>query len=260
MNGTVYFIGTAGSGKTALVNAYNQFLHDNSVDSLTVNLDPAVVTLPYNPDIDVRDYVSMKALLNVEPLGPNGAIMAAMDLAATELPKISDAIRDADPEYVLVDTPGQLELFVFRAAGPVIVDSMTAGRKISCFLMDPLLVDEAASLASLLLFSASSSLRLGIEALNVLSKADIAPPGTVERIAGYIEDPESFYTLLTKRSGLVNALAAKIVEAALETTNYAEPIPVSSVESSGLDELHAAVQRAFTGGEVEEPGGARETE
>ncbi|MEM3670854.1 MAG: ATP/GTP-binding protein [Thermoprotei archaeon] len=253
--GTLYFVGTAGSGKSTLVDAYKQFLDSSSINSATVNMDPAVVTLPYNPDFDIRDYVSMKSLLESEPLGPNGAIIAAMDIAVTRIPELAKEVKDADPDYVLVDTPGQLELFVFRAAGPLVVDMLTEGKKASCFLMDPLLADDAASLASLFLFSASTSLRLGIESINVMSKADKAPPDLAQRISEYIADPSGFYELLTKRGGLMNTLSARLVETALEVANYAEPVAVSSYTRSGIDFLHASVQRIFSGGEVEEPGG-----
>ena len=48
----IIVLGTAGSGKTTLTAALADFLLDNELDVVTVNLDPAVETLPYKPDID----------------------------------------------------------------------------------------------------------------------------------------------------------------------------------------------------------------
>ena len=36
----VYFVGTAGSGKSTMVGAFRKWLDDNEIDSCTVNLDP----------------------------------------------------------------------------------------------------------------------------------------------------------------------------------------------------------------------------
>ena len=42
----VFFVGTAGSGKSTLVGAYRQWLDGNGVDAITINMDPGAETLP----------------------------------------------------------------------------------------------------------------------------------------------------------------------------------------------------------------------
>lgn len=254
MIGTLFFIGTAGCGKTSLVKTYSEYLGDIGADAITVNLDPAVLSTPYNPDVDVRNYVSIGKLLDNEALGPNGAIVAAMDMIAANLEPLLHEVNRHDPDYVLVDTPGQLELFAFREVGPIILNSLTDSQKAAVFLLDPVIAQDSTGLASLLMLSVSSSLRLGVNTINVLSKADVLSEDVRERIVGYFEEPEEFVSSVFGRRGLVNKLTARFVEAVFDVAGVNQPIPLSSYELFGLPELHAEIQRMFTGGEVEDPG------
>lgn len=51
----VFIIGTAGSGKSQLTATFGEWLKMSKQDVVTVNLDPGVSTLPYSPEVDVRD-------------------------------------------------------------------------------------------------------------------------------------------------------------------------------------------------------------
>ena len=51
----VYFIGTAGSGKSTLTYNFKQWMYLRGLDVITVNLDPGAENLPYEPDVDIRD-------------------------------------------------------------------------------------------------------------------------------------------------------------------------------------------------------------
>ncbi|MBN1676983.1 MAG: ATP/GTP-binding protein, partial [Candidatus Thermoplasmatota archaeon] len=53
----LYFIGTAGSGKSTLTHAFQVWLQTQGYDSITINLDPGAESLLYTPDIDVRDWI-----------------------------------------------------------------------------------------------------------------------------------------------------------------------------------------------------------
>ena len=72
MTYTVFLVGMAGSGKTALAAAYSQWLRSTDQDILVANLDPGAIALPYNPDIDARQYVDVEKLMLDYRLGPNG--------------------------------------------------------------------------------------------------------------------------------------------------------------------------------------------
>ena len=48
----------AGSGKTTLMQRISSHLSEQSTANYLVNLDPAVLDTPYEPNIDIRDTVS----------------------------------------------------------------------------------------------------------------------------------------------------------------------------------------------------------
>ena len=53
----IFLTGTAGAGKTLLATKISEYYTKNGVFPAILNLDPGVESLPYSPDIDVRDFV-----------------------------------------------------------------------------------------------------------------------------------------------------------------------------------------------------------
>ena len=60
------FAGLAGSGKTTLMQRINSHLHQNKIPGYLLNLDPAVLEVPYGANIDIRDTVSLHMNLDCE--------------------------------------------------------------------------------------------------------------------------------------------------------------------------------------------------
>ena len=135
----IYFVGTAGSGKSTLVRAYREWLDTTGVDAITINLDPGVDRLPYDADVDIREWVALDEVMAEFNLGPNGAQIVASDLMAVNIEKMKDVVDDFDTTYALVDTPGQLELFAFRESPKAIVDAFGKNDSMVVYLSDPML-------------------------------------------------------------------------------------------------------------------------
>jgi GTPase SAR1 family protein len=53
-----------------------------------MNLDPAVLTLPYGANIDIRDTVKYKEVMKQFNLGPNGGILTSLNLFATKFDEV----------------------------------------------------------------------------------------------------------------------------------------------------------------------------
>ena len=75
----LYFLGTAGSGKSTMVHAFQQWMNSQGLDCVTANMDPGAETLQYSPDLDVRDYVRLAEIMEEQDLGPNGAQVAQVE-------------------------------------------------------------------------------------------------------------------------------------------------------------------------------------
>ena len=159
-----YIIGSAGSGKSTLTGGLKEYILDRNPETsvITMNLDPGVKSMPYVPDIDIRDYIVLDEIMDEYGLGPNGAIILASDLMVNYLNDLRDEIDDYNADWVIVDTAGQLELFAFRETGPLIASSLGFGsiRKAVTFLFDSNLVLRPNGFISTLLLAASVQFRV----------------------------------------------------------------------------------------------------
>ena len=72
---TIFVTGTAGSGKSSLVSKLYEYYTRNSAFAAILNLDPGVESMPYNCDVDVRDYVDYVSIMQEYNLGPNGGLV-----------------------------------------------------------------------------------------------------------------------------------------------------------------------------------------
>ena len=79
----------AGSGKTTLMQRLVSYVSEKGVRGYVVNLDPAVTTVPYPVNIDIRDTVNYKNVMKEYNLGPNGGILTSLNLFATKFDEVS---------------------------------------------------------------------------------------------------------------------------------------------------------------------------
>jgi len=253
----IVVLGTAGSGKTTLTAALYDYLLDNELDASTINLDPAVEVLPYKPTVDIRDYVDARELMEKMGLGPNGALIASMDMIALNLEELKEEVDSLRSNYLIIDTPGQLELFAFRETGPLVIKGLTEGLKsVALFLIDAVQIVKPSNYLSALLLSASTQVRLKLTQLNVLTKIDIIPKEVLEEILNYIEEPENLVSKLAEDESARLMWSEDDILYLVEKLSIFNVIPVSAVKGEGLDDLYAYIQRVVAGGEdylTEEP-------
>ena len=136
----VLVVGMAGSGKTTLMQRLNAHLYQRGSPGYVINLDPAVQHMPYEANIDIRDTVDFKQVMEQYKLGPNGGIMTALNLFATRFDKVMDFVEARAQQglkYFLVDTPGQIEIFTWSASGAIISETLaTAFPTVVVYVMD----------------------------------------------------------------------------------------------------------------------------
>ncbi|MEM2739483.1 MAG: ATP/GTP-binding protein [Candidatus Bathyarchaeia archaeon] len=245
-----FMVGSAGCGKSMLTSALAEYLLEKEQDVCTVNLDPGAVNLPYNPDVDIRAYISIEDVQEEYGLGPNGALIMASDLTANHIEDLREEIEDTGAEYVLVDTPGQLELFAFRASGPFIVRELSSDPKAIVYLVDAPFSANPLNFVSNLYLSVAAYMRILEPQIYVLSKVDLVDEDTKEKLLDWFED---FDMLEADVEGSIRdeslLIARSIVEGLKSLDIFSELIPVSAKTGEGLPLLSAALTRIFSGGE-----------
>lgn len=245
-----FIIGTAGSGKSLLTASFSEWLKISEQDVATLNLDPGAVKLPYTPDIDVRDYVTIDEIMEEYDLGPNGALIMAADLIAGEIENISREIEGFNPNILLVDTPGQMELFAFRASGPYIAKEISKDPKAIVYLFDAVFSLNPLNYVSNMFLSAAVYMRFLLPQLHVLSKCDLLSQGDVDTIVEWSEDRATLEAAIDKRlEGEGRLLSYRLSRAIYQLGLNFPLISVSAKTNEGFVELNAALERIFAGGE-----------
>ena len=244
----IFVTGTAGSGKSMLTSRILEYYQKNGVFASVLNLDPGVESLPYRPDVDVRDYVDIVQIMKQYDLGPNGSMIMANDLIASKIDDIQNEIHGVNPDYLIVDTPGQIELFAYRASGPFFIQNIDASEKTNIFLYDGTIIASPTNFISISLLATSIKLRLGLPTINVMTKTDLIPD-KIDQVLKWSSDPISLEKELETLEGETYSLAADILRI-LNIGEFAgDLIPISNLTGEGMVNLQAALSRIINLGE-----------
>lgn len=246
----VYFIGTAGSGKSMMVHAFQVWMNTQGYDAITVNLDPGAENLLYEPDVNIQDWYTLKEAMKDTDLGPNAAQIYCADMLALNAKEVGDTIKGFETSYVLIDTPGQMELFTFRESSKVILDEFGRDDSILAFLVDPILARTPSGLISSIMLSATTQFRFSVPLTTILSKVDILPEAELDMILEWSRSPDKLYDSLEQEAVTPVFLSSSEFFIALQNMGvFAGFQPVSSLELQGFEDVYNEIQTAFEAGE-----------
>jgi GTPase SAR1 family protein len=247
-----------------------------------VNLDPATISMPYDVSIDIRDTVNYKEVMKQHKLGPNGAIMTSLNLYATKFDQVMgilerrafgseeqaastaaplDATSDKEleaeseaekksqtaMEYILVDTPGQIEAFTWSASGTIICESLaSAFPTILCFVVDTVrCASSPNTFMSNMLYACSMMYRTRLPLVICFNKTDVV---SAEFCMEWMRDYEAFQEALddaSETSGFYGSLTRSLSLVLDEFySSFANACGVSAVTGDGMDEFWTTVQKA----------------
>ncbi|MEM2921007.1 MAG: ATP/GTP-binding protein, partial [Candidatus Bathyarchaeia archaeon] len=183
-------------------------------------------------------------------LGPNGAIIMAADLIATEIETIGEAIEEFRSDYVLIDTPGQMELFAFRVSGLYIVDELTSNPKAMIYLFDATFSANPVNYVSNMFLATAIHTRFLLPQIYVLSKIDLIDPKAVKNILNWGLHLSSLEEALEAEVSDTKRLMGRDVARLISRLGLSFPlIPISSTRMEGFINLHTALTRIFSRGE-----------
>jgi len=246
----LYFIGSAGSGKSSLTSAFLGWIQGQGYDAVTVNLDPGIENAPYVPDVDIRDWIKLKDIMEECGVGPNGAQIIAADMLALNIGEMKEMIESFETEYVIFDTPGQMELFTLRQSGKVLADSFGANISIIGFLYDPIISKTPSGFITLMLQAASVQVRFNVPFMGILTKVDLLKDEEREYILKWSNDfIELDEAIHREMPTLRNQLNIEFLSALMSFDKGLKLLPVSSTYGSGMEDIYNTVQQIFYGGE-----------
>lgn len=229
-----------------------QVLEAHGVSTAAVNLDPANDAAPYKAAIDLSDLVSLSEVQERLGLGPNGGLVYCLEYLEANVDWLEErlsALRE-EGRYVILDLPGQAELWSGHPSLPRILDRLTSHRGelrlrlVTVHLVDALLCRDAPRLVGSLLLCLSAMVHVELPHVNVLSKTDLLDAAeddvaTGVRGGGGVLTRRDFRDILACRSGLP-ALARRLgVDQGAMGERYAllTDALLEAVEEHGLVDL-----------------------
>ena len=220
------------------------------LDAITVNLDPGAENLPYVPDVDIRDWISLEDVMKQYHLGPNGAQIACADMLALNTTDVKNSIESFKSDYILIDTPGQLELFVFREAGKYIVKFLNPNRSILGYVLDPALAKTASGYISQLLLSLSTQFRLEVPQINILSKIDMLSDEEFEKLKRWSDNIQEIeYDIASEKASIYREISEGISRLLTDFGNQGAFFPTGKENYFGIEDVYTQIQQQFEGGE-----------
>lgn len=131
-------MGPAGSGKSTYVDTIRTHCETAKRSVHCVNLDPAAEVFNYPVSIDIRELISVDEVMEELPYGPNGGLIYAMEYLLNNLDWLQDQLGDFDTDYLIIDCPGQIELYTHVHLMRTLTDSLQQWGYSVCgvFLLD----------------------------------------------------------------------------------------------------------------------------
>ncbi|MHA1237836.1 MAG: ATP/GTP-binding protein [Candidatus Odinarchaeia archaeon] len=242
---TVFFVGPAGSGKTTLTYALGRWIEKNGFSVGYVNLDPGCEYLPYKPNFDVREIVRVADVMVDEKLGPNAAIVRSMEIMESKVEDICSKLLNLKKDFLLLDTPGQMELFLFHKAGLRLLNILAdkSGRVTGVFIMDAESASRPIELIIIHLMSVVVELQLGVPTIPVLNKCDLNIRRDIVKLVSdwhYLRE-----ALKADPQGVLTDLALGLADKISEIKQDTRIIEVSAKSETGLEALFNQINEVY---------------
>lgn len=245
----------------------NSYLHAQQKPPYVINLDPAVLNVPFDSNIDIRDSVNYEEVMKQYNLGPNGGILTSLNLFATKVDQIVNLLEKRahpDPEKpdrkpienILVDTPGQIEVFVWSASGTILLESLASSfPTVIAYIIDTPRTASTSTFMSNMLYACSILYKTKLPMILVFNKTDVKDASFAKE---WMTDFEAFQEALRRDeesdqlggvegasghggSGYMGSLLNSMSLMLEEFYSHLSVVGVSSRVGTGMDEFFEAV-------------------
>jgi GTPase SAR1 family protein len=241
----ILVIGMAGSGKTTFVQRVNAHMHNHRIPDFLINLDPAVLHMPFTANIDIRDTVNYKHVMEQYHLGPNGGILTSLNIFATKFEQVltlCEKLRDPKPQYIIVDTPGQIEIFTWSASGAVITEAFASSfPTVLAFLIDTPRLQNAQNFMSNMLQACSILYKTRLPIVVVFNKCDVLDH---QFAVEWMQDFDKFFEALSEEETYAATLSRSLTLVLDEFYRNLAHIGISALTGLNIDGFFRATNVA----------------
>lgn len=245
----IFCIGMAGSGKTTFMQRLNSHIHSKKQIPYVINLDPAVLKVPFGANIDIRDSIKYKKVMEEYNLGPNGAIVTSLNLFSTKIDQVIKLVDKKQDKIsnVIIDTPGQIECFIWSASGSIITEAFASSYPtVIAYIVDTPRTTSPTTFMSNMLYACSILYKTKLPMIVVFNKTDVQGCDFAKE---WMSDFETFQMAVQKdqeenqeqSSGYMSSLVNSMSLMLEEFYSNLDVVGVSSYTGQGFDEFMDAV-------------------
>ena len=243
----------------------NSHLHSKRAPPYVLNLDPAVLSVPFEPNIDIRDSINYKEVMKQYNLGPNGGILTSLNLFSTKVDQIigllekrakpsADIPNQKPIRHFLVDTPGQIEVFVWSASGSILLESLASSfPTVIAYIIDTPRTSSTSTFMSNMLYACSILYKTKLPMILVFNKIDVQDADFAKE---WMTDFEKFQEALKAEedagafggdgvgggTGYMGSLLNSMSLMLEEFYKHLSVVGCSAMTGDGIDEFFQAVE------------------
>ncbi|KAI5364001.1 Putative GPN-loop GTPase, P-loop containing nucleoside triphosphate hydrolase [Septoria linicola] len=231
-------MGPAGAGKTTFCAAMIQHLKNNRRSCFYINLDPAADEFAYEPDLDIKDLITLEDVMEELHLGPNGGLIYCFEFLMENLDFITEPLEEVGEEYlIIIDMPGQIELYTHVPIVPQLIRHLTRGSlnisMCAAYLLESSFIVDRAKFFSGTLSAMSAMIMMELPHVNILSKMDQIKGQVARKELKRFIDPDTSLLQDVPESGLMYEFK--------EGVDNGDPEDMSVIAKDSFAKLNRAV-------------------
>ena len=186
-------------------------------------------------------------------LGPNGGILTALNLFTTKFDQVLGYVEKRAPtvDHIVVDTPGQIEIFTWSASGAIITDSMASTMPCCiAYIIDTARTASPTTFMSNMLYACSILYKTRLPFILVFNKTDVQDHHFALE---WMQDFEKFQAALNKHRdeansddgpSYMNSLMNSMSLVLDQFYQHLKTVGVSAMTGDGIDDFLNAVDEA----------------
>lgn len=160
-----------------------------------MNLDPAAEDFSFEPDIDIKDLISLADVMDEMSLGPNGGLIYCFEFLLENMDFLTEPLDTVTDEYLIIfDMPGQIELYTHVPILPDLVKTLMRGslniNMCAAYLLESTFIIDRPKFFAGTLSAMSAMLMLEMPHVNILSKMDLIKGQVARRDLKRFIDPD----------------------------------------------------------------------
>jgi GTPase SAR1 family protein len=204
--------------------------------------------------MDIRELVNLDDVMDEMKLGPNGGLIYCMEYLIDNISWLEDHINDYSDDYLIIDCPGQIELYTHLPVMRRVIDVLRRLGYSMCavYMMDSMLISDPSRFLAGSLMCMSVMAQLELPHVSVLSKCDLI--ADKDKVDDFLE-PDAYSLLRSMESeshGHMRPLNEAIAELVEEYSMVAfAPLDISNEDS--IEAVLSMIDMAMQYGEDLEP-------